>query len=287
MDSHLRISPGQGSFRVLNSRPCARSLRQTKTPVLRDLSTAFVRRLQDRDAAAWYELWEIFAPVLRAQLSRWGRGRIGPETVQDLSQETLAALSGAIDRHDPSRGARFSTWLLAIAKHTLGDEIDRRMALKRGSGVRPASLEGDMDGAAQILSPDDAYERNVFDAKVGAALRAVERDCGFAEFEIFRMRILQGNSGKDVAVALGTSEPTISRRLKKVREVLRTQLLEVFSRYSFTEDEWLELSRNGLDLSPNKSEDAAFDESVADIYHRLSRNASGTAEAATNSSGRS
>jgi len=241
--------------------------------VLRDLSTAFVRRLQDKDAAAWYELWEIFAPVLRAQLARWGRGQIGPETVQDLSQETLAALSGAIDRHDPSRGARFSTWLLAIAKHTLGDEIDRRMALKRGGGERPASLEGDMGGAAAVLSPDDAYERDVFDAKVGAALRAVEHDCGFADFEIFRMRILQGTSGKDVAQALGTSEPTVSRRLKKVREALRTNLLEVFSKYSFTEEEWLELSRNGLDLSPNKSEDAAFDEAVADIYHRLSRRA--------------
>ena len=81
------------------------------------------------------------AGYLRAQIARWGKGRIGAETVQDLSQETLAALSQAIDSHDPDRGVRFSTWLLAIAKYTLSDEFDRRMAQKRGSGKKPLDLE--------------------------------------------------------------------------------------------------------------------------------------------------
>ena len=98
------------------------------------LTTGFIRRLRDRDEAAWFELWEVFGPVIRHQLHRWGRGSVGVETVRDLTQETLAALSGAIDRYDPSRGARFSTWLLSIAKHVLGDELDRRNAQKRNSG---------------------------------------------------------------------------------------------------------------------------------------------------------
>ncbi len=104
--------------------------------MLNNLTTGFVARLRARDSTAWYELWETFGPVLEAQLAKWGRGRIGKETVRDLSQETLAALSDSIDRYDPAKGARFSTWLLAIAKHTLGDEMDRRMALKRGKGNR-------------------------------------------------------------------------------------------------------------------------------------------------------
>ena len=89
--------------------------------MLNSLTTTFVNRLRARDAGAWFELWETFGPVLRAQLTKWGKGRVGPETVRDLSQETLAALSDSIDRYDPARGARFSTWLLAIAKHTLGE----------------------------------------------------------------------------------------------------------------------------------------------------------------------
>jgi DNA-directed RNA polymerase specialized sigma24 family protein len=103
--------------------------------MLSNMTTGFIQRLRANDEAAWFELWETFGPVIRAQLTKWGKGRIGSQTVRDLSQETLAALSDSIDRFDPSRGARFSTWLLAIAKHVLGDEMDRADAQKRGGAT--------------------------------------------------------------------------------------------------------------------------------------------------------
>jgi RNA polymerase sigma factor (sigma-70 family) len=238
--------------------------------VLSDVSTSFVSRLRARDPAAWFELWENFGPILRAQITRWGRGRIGAETVKDLSQETLAALATAIDQHDPSRGARFSTWLLAIAKYTLGDEIDRRMAQKRGSGVRPVELK-DGGGAAGAAPPDESYEQQIFDAKVGAARRGGGRASAFVDFAVYRMRVFEGKSGKHVASALGLSEPTVSRRLTGIRQRLRLRLGEVVAKYSFTEDERAELSRNGLELSPKKADETLFDEAVGDIYHRLVR----------------
>ena len=176
-DSELQIEErkGPGELPRRTSGPAPKH-------VPNDLTTSFVKRLRAREPQAWFELWENFGPVLRSQLARWGRGRIGAETVKDLSQETLAALSGAIDRHDPSKGARFSTWLLAIARHTLGDEIDRRMAQKRGGGVRPVSLEDAGDSAWHEDGPDASYEREIFEAKVAASLRAAERDAGFADF---------------------------------------------------------------------------------------------------------
>lgn len=244
--------------------------------MLNNLTTSFIARLRRRDEAAWYELWETFGPVLRAQLSKWGRGRIGPETVRDLSQETLAALSDSIEHYDPARGARFSTWLLAIAKHILGDEMDRRMALKRGAGRTPVDLdESWMAGAAggprrpgSGVAPDGEYEAAVFCAKVDAAIRLVEKGCEFVDFSIYRMRVFDGRPGKDVAANLGLSEPTVSRRLAKVRDLLRARLREVITTYSFTDDELAEAERNGLALNPTKADDALFDEAIADIYHR-------------------
>jgi RNA polymerase sigma factor (sigma-70 family) len=237
--------------------------------MLNSLTTSFISRLRGNDQAAWFELWETFGPVLRAQLSKWGKGRIGPETVQDLSQETLAALSDSIDRYDPGRGARFSTWLLAIAKHVLGDELDRRGAQKRGGGSSKA-VEFDeswMKGAAGAAA-DAEYEAAVFRAKVEAAIRLVEKQADMIDFAIYRMRVLDGTPGKDVAAQMGMSEPTISRRLAKVRELLRSRLQEVISIYSFTTDELCEAERNGLALAPNKADDAMFDEAVAEIFHR-------------------
>ncbi|MBK7404675.1 MAG: sigma-70 family RNA polymerase sigma factor [Phycisphaerales bacterium] len=236
--------------------------------MLSSMTTSFVARLRANDQAAWFELWETFGPVVRAQLTKWGNGRIGAETVRDLSQETMAALSNSIDRYDPSRGARFSTWLLAIAKHVLGDEMDRRMAAKRGSGKKTATLEDAWMAGSREARVDDAYEAAVFRAKVEAAIRKVERECEFTDFEIFRMRVLDGKSGKDVADAVGVSEPTVSRRLAKVREILRARVAETVAIFSFTEEELHEGERNGLVQSPNKADDVLFDEAVAEIFHR-------------------
>lgn len=247
--------------------------------MLSNLTTNFVARLRANDEAAWFELWETFGPVIRAQLTKWGKGRIGVETVRDLSQETLAALSNSIDRYDPAKGARFSTWLLAIAKHVLGDEIDRRMALKRGGGRSNAQLDETWMISSTVLGADEHYEAAVFRAKVEASIRGVERECEFTDFSIYRMRVLDGMSGKDVAASLGVSEPTVSRRLAKVRDLLRAKLREVIATYSFTQDEMDEARRNGLDLSPNndgagpaggvdKTVDGLFDEAIADIYHQ-------------------
>lgn len=237
-------------------------------PLPTDLSTGFVGRLRARDPEAWFELWETFGPVLRSQLRRWGRGRIGIETVQDLSQETLAALAGAIDQHDPSRGARFSTWLLAIAKYTFGDEMDRRMAKKRGEGRKPLTLEESWAGPSGEPSPDESYEHAVFGAKVEAAIRLTERESEFVEFSIYRMRILEGRTGKDVAQALRVSEPTVSRRLAAVRGRVRAHLTEVIAKYSFTEEEHDEGLRKALGSNPTKADDALFDEAIAEIWRR-------------------
>jgi RNA polymerase sigma factor (sigma-70 family) len=235
--------------------------------MLNSMTTSFIARLKQNDEAAWFELWETFGPVIRGQLSKWGRGRIGSQTVQDLSQETMAALSDSIDRYDPSRGARFSTWLLAIAKHVLGDELDRRNAQKRGSGKKAGNFdEAWMAGSA--ASVDDQYEAAVFRAKVEAAIRLVEKECDFTDFSIYRMRVLDGQPGKDVAAALGISEPTVSRRLARVREMLRARLRQVIATYSFTREELEEADRNGLALNPTKADDELFDESVCEIYHR-------------------
>ena len=226
------------------------------------LTTNFIKRLRNGDDAAWFELWEVFSPVLQAQLSRWGRGQVGVETVRDLSQETLAALSKSIDRYDPARGARFSTWLLSIARHTLGDELDRRNALKRGGGKRNASLDETFMGSDPGQAADTAYERMVFRAKVKSAIRKTESESDFLMFQVYRMRIFDAMSGKDVALQLGVSEPTISRHLAKIRAALRLRIGETVAMYSFTEEEMKEAEQAGL-----SRDDDLFDEALADIYH--------------------
>jgi RNA polymerase sigma factor (sigma-70 family) len=226
------------------------------------LTTTFVRRLRDRDEAAWFELWQDFGPAIRYQLSRWGGGLIGFETVQDLTQDTLAALSRCIERYDPNRGARFSTWLLSIAKHTLGDEFDRRNAQKRNSGVKPLSLDERIDSSQAALEVDEVFEQRMFAAKICAAIRRTETEVDFVQFQVWRMRALDNHTGKEVSIALGISEPTVSRYMAKVRDQLKKRIAEVVMQYSFTPEEEAEAQKAGLSGS-----ESIFDDSVSNLYH--------------------
>jgi RNA polymerase sigma factor (sigma-70 family) len=229
---------------------------------LNALTTTFVRRLRQRDEAAWFELWQDFGPAIRYQLSKWGRGRVGIETVQDLTQETLAELSKCIDRYDPRRGARFSTWLLTIAKHILGDEMDRRNALKRGSGVKPLSLDERTDSSSTAMQVDEIFEQRMFGAKICAAIRRTETEVDFLHFQVWRMRILDNCGGKEISIQLGISEPTVSRHVSKIRSRLRDTIMNIVMQYSFTPEEEKEVSSYGV-----AGNDAAFDAAVCETYH--------------------
>ena len=246
--------------------------------MLSPVTTTFIERLRSNDQAAWFELWQTFGPVVRAQLLKWGKGRVGPETVQDLTQDTLTALSESIDRYDPKRGARFSTWLLAIAKHVLGDELDRRHAQKRGGGQEALSIDESWMAPSGTEGADEQYEAAVFRAKVEAALRRVEADSDFLDFQVFSLRVLEAKPGKEVAEQLGMSEPTVSRRAGRVRSALRIALVDVMAVYSFTEDEQLEAQRHGLAAGKTvgldsgsgreytAAEDAAFDDALSNVF---------------------
>jgi hypothetical protein len=146
--------------------------------------------------------------------------------------------------------------------------MDRRMAQKRGGGRKSAAFDEAWMHAAADIGVDRQYEAAVFRAKVEAGIRLVGKQADFTDFAIFRMRILDGKSGKDVAEDLGISEPTVSRRLSKVRVLLRERLTEVIATYSFTPEEVEEARRNGLELNPSKADDALFDEAIAEIYHQ-------------------
>jgi hypothetical protein len=144
--------------------------------------------------------------------------------------------------------------------------MDRRKALKRGAGKKPAELDERFMGQAATVEADGVYQQNVFHAKVYSAIRKTESESDFMQFQVYRMRVFDGTPGKGVAEQLGISEPTVSRHLQRVRELLRRRLAEVVALYSFTPDEAAESEKAGLG-----SNDEMFDDALSEIYHQQSR----------------
>lgn len=227
---------------------------------MRTVDTQFLKRLKRGDDDAWFELWEVFGPALERMVERFARRCFTPETVRDVSQETLYRLAKEIHRFDPGRGTRFSTWLFQIAHHVVAGEFAHRNAKKRGEGVRPGALDPSIADRDEVGPPDE-YERAVFRAKVYRGIRLAEQRLEFLPFEVYKARILSGMSGKAIAEAMGISEPTVSRYLRKVRDALRDAIREVVAEYSFTPEEHEEVAQNRLDR-----DDEMFDAALAEIY---------------------
>ena len=227
---------------------------------MRTVDTQFLRRLKRGDDAAWFELWEVFGPALERMVERFAHRCFTPETVRDVSQETLYRLAREIHRFDPERGTRFSTWLFQIARHVVAGEFAHRNAKKRGAGVRPGSLDPTL-AAAEEAGPPEEYERAVFRAKVYRAIRLAEQRMEFLPFEVYKARILRGMQGKEIATAMGISEASVSRYLKRVRNEVRGAIREVVAEYSFTPEEEEEVGANRLDR-----DDDLFDAALAEIY---------------------
>ena len=119
---------------------------------------------------------------------------------------------------------------------------------------------------ASGINADRVYEQNVFRAKVYAAIRKTEPEVDFLQFQVYRMRVFDGQSGKQVAEQLGVSEPTVSRHLQRVRALLRRRLAETIATYSFTKEEQREVQQAGL-----SDDDLMFDDALREIYHQQSR----------------
>ena len=228
---------------------------------MRNPDTEFLRRLKGGDDAAWFELWEVFGPALERMVERFAHRCFTPDTVRDVSQETLMRLAREIHRFDPERGTRFSTWLFQIAKHVVSGEFAYRNAKKRGSGVRPGAIDPGAEPVGDGPQAPVEYERTVFRAKVYRAMRLAEQRLDFLPFEVYKAKILQGMLSKDIAKAMGVSEATVSRYIRKARETVRRTIEEVVHEYSFTAEEREEVARANLDR-----DDDGFDRSLADVY---------------------
>ena len=65
--------------------------------MLTTLTTSFIGRLKRNDEAAWFELWETFGPVIRAQLADPSHRLLGAhlgEIVGELHQRPQRLVGG-------------------------------------------------------------------------------------------------------------------------------------------------------------------------------------------------
>jgi len=94
-------------------------------------ASLLIRVRDPADQAAWHEFVEIYRPVILRLARRKGMQEADAE---DVAQQVLVALAGAVEQHehDPKR-AKFRTWLGRVAHNAILNALTRGKP-DRGSG---------------------------------------------------------------------------------------------------------------------------------------------------------
>jgi RNA polymerase sigma-70 factor (ECF subfamily) len=179
-------------------------------------------RLRDpRDATAWTQFVDLYAPLVYGHARRRG---LQDADAADLTQIVLRAVASSIGRfdYDPQRGS-FRGWLLTIVHRKLCSFLRPRHDHCQGSGdsaVRDL-LESRAAPEEDYSTWDAEFERRVF-AWAVEQVRPLVRE---STWQAFWQTAVENRPGKDVAAALGLSLGAVylarSRVMARLRAVVQ------------------------------------------------------------------
>lgn len=189
-----------------------------------------IDRCQAGEATAWDELFDRhYAPVYRFvfQLGY----RLSHEDSEEICQEAFLAV---VKKLNTFKGdSAFQTWLFRIASNKARDFLEKRSAVKRGSGATPISLDAEDPETGLTLDPpdtDDAPDAAIGETErlgfVHEAVAKLDTPCR----EIVELRYFGELSYEELAGALGLHPKTVSSRLSRCLDRLEDIVKETFHR---------------------------------------------------------
>jgi RNA polymerase sigma-70 factor (ECF subfamily) len=159
-----------------------------------------------RDRAAFAELFEFFAPRLKAFMMKGGADGA---TAEELAQEAMIQVWRRADSFDPARAAA-STWIYTIARNKRIDRLRRER--------RPVLSEDEYVGALGAHArADHAAERSQAESRLARTLETLPED----QATVVRMAFYEDKSHSAIAAELRLPLGTVKSRIRLALARLR------------------------------------------------------------------
>jgi RNA polymerase sigma-70 factor (ECF subfamily) len=180
-------------------------------------------RLRDgRDGDAWRQFVEVYGPLLYGFARKQG---LQDADAADLMQESLRVVAGAVKglEYDPQRGS-FRGWLFTVFRNQLLRFRSRQGRAGQGSGDPAAHsllMEVPAPGEDSTALWQQEYRRRQF----AWAADRVRGQVQPATWQAFWQTAVEGQSGQEVAEALGMSVAAVylakSRVMARIKQEIR------------------------------------------------------------------
>lgn len=178
-------------------------------------------RLGDaRDGEAWSQFVEVYAPLIYGFSRKQG---LQDADAADVVQDVLRSVASALGKfeYDAQRGS-FRAWLFTVARNKVRDFCSARHRQPRGTGDTAAyEVLQQQPAPAEVDSWESDYDRRLF----AWAAEQVQREVHETTWQAFHRTAVAGQSGKDVAAALGMSVAAVylakSRVMSRLKELVQ------------------------------------------------------------------
>ncbi len=176
------------------------------------LAELLSRVAQSRDRSAFAELFDHFAPRVKAFMMRKGSNA---EQAEDLVQETMLAVWSKSQMYVNERGS-VATWIFTIARNL---RIDK---LRRDKAQLYQDIE-DFDAPDGKIGADEAMGRSQEDNYVNKALAQIPAD----QRELLILSYVEDVTQSEIALKLNLPLGTVKSRMRLGYQRLRKILEQV------------------------------------------------------------
>ena len=185
-----------------------------------ELSNEVVARARGGDADACREILAAFERPVFQTVYRLVGGRY-PNDVEDIAQEIFLKVFRALDRFEPGRGVKFSTWVYTFVKNHCFDVLKKRR-------ISTVALEdrfapGD-DGPADAPGPSHEPAEYAIGDELSRIVAAAVAELPEDQRLTFVLREYEGLDYREIAAISACSEGTVKSRLHRAKEALRHAL---------------------------------------------------------------
>ncbi len=177
---------------------------------LADIDANHLARVGRGDRAAFAELFEVYAPRVKAYLVRLG----APAAVaEDLMQDAMVSVWRRAASYDGSK-AKPSTWIFVIARNAWIDGLRREKTALAYRDTLILSEEDDSETA------DEAVARNEDADEIEAALASLSDD----QRKVIQLSFFEERPHSEIAERLSLPVGTVKSRIRLAMNKLRAQL---------------------------------------------------------------
>lgn len=150
---------------------------------------------------------------VRRRMKEFLLPRAGQTESSDVAQDGSIVLAASLSQFRGSSPAEFWSWVIAVARSTLTDEIRYRNRKKRNGQEIP--LPEGSGGSVRLKSSDETPSEIAQKREQAEAARSALETLSSDERSVIQLRHFEGKAWREVAAAIKSTEAAVKKRFQR------------------------------------------------------------------------